>query len=66
MSHPAAVQVGVLGCGEIGLSVHLPVLRKLARVSVAAVADTDPERRRQAELLVPSARITTSATTPSL
>ena len=50
-----AVRVGLLGCGAVALSIHLPVLRRLTGVQVVALAEPDAERRRQAARLAPAA-----------
>ena len=41
MNNP--VRVGVIGAGAISQVAHLPVLRKLAGVEVAAICDNDLE-----------------------
>src|SRR5215470_16381615 len=43
-----ALKVGLLGCGHIVQSVHLPVLVRLPGVELAALADPDPRRRDEA------------------
>ncbi|MGQ9684105.1 MAG: Gfo/Idh/MocA family oxidoreductase [Anaerolineae bacterium] len=50
------VRVGVLGCGAVAQSVHLPALRRLPGVQVVALADPDADRLRQAARLAPAAR----------
>lgn len=40
-----AMKLGLLGCGGITETVHLPVLQKLPDIQVAAIALTDPVRR---------------------
>jgi myo-inositol 2-dehydrogenase/D-chiro-inositol 1-dehydrogenase len=48
--------VAVVGCGDVARTVHLPVLRALPGVRVAALADPDAARRSTAHALVPAAR----------
>jgi predicted dehydrogenase len=43
---PARLRAAVIGCGLAGRRLHLPVLRALAGVEVAAVCDVDAERAR--------------------
>jgi myo-inositol 2-dehydrogenase/D-chiro-inositol 1-dehydrogenase len=57
----APLAVGVVGCGAIARAVHLPILRRLPGVRVAAVADPDPICRAAARALVPGARDVPSA-----
>src|SRR3954447_26833937 len=38
------IRLGIVGCGEVGRHVHLPVLARVAQVDVVAVADPDPAR----------------------
>ncbi len=52
---PAAVRVGVIGCGSIATAVHLRVLRRLGGVRVTALADPLPEARERARRLAPGA-----------
>jgi predicted dehydrogenase len=51
-----ALGVGVLGCGRIGAGVHLGALARMRGVEVRALAEPDPERRRDAARLAPAAR----------
>ncbi|MBC7805434.1 MAG: Gfo/Idh/MocA family oxidoreductase, partial [Akkermansiaceae bacterium] len=46
---------GVLGCGAIARSVHLPILSKLTGVRVVALADADEINRTRAAVLFPEA-----------
>ena len=41
------VTVGVIGCGQVAESRHLPTLRNLAAVRVRAVADVDRARTQR-------------------
>ena len=50
------LRVGVLGCGRIASSIHLPILAGMREVAVAAIADPDGARRHEALRLVPGAR----------
>jgi predicted dehydrogenase len=50
------LRVGVLGCGVIAQTVHLNVLQRLPEVEIAAIADSDEERRREAANQVKTAR----------
>jgi predicted dehydrogenase len=45
MSNVARIKVGIVGCGEVTEHKHLPALRRLPDVEVAAVADSDAGRR---------------------
>jgi predicted dehydrogenase len=49
------LRLGLLGCGRIALSIHLPILTKLRGVEVAALAEPDPRRRQEAARRVPGA-----------
>ena len=49
------VNIGVIGCGQLAQSVHLRILRKLAGVRVAAIAEPDEIARRAASQLAPCA-----------
>jgi len=51
------LKVGLMGCGRIAQSVHLPVLTHLPKVELVAVAEADPERLKKAHRLVPKAVI---------
>jgi len=44
----AKLKVGLIGCGSIVQSVHLPILSKLPNVQLVAIAELDPHRRRAA------------------
>ncbi len=50
------VRVGLLGCGNVALRVHVPTLRRLSGVQVAAVADVDPANQDRVARLVPTAK----------
>ncbi|MBC7807569.1 MAG: Gfo/Idh/MocA family oxidoreductase, partial [Akkermansiaceae bacterium] len=52
---PRGICIGVLGCGAIARSVHLPILSKLTGVRVVALADADEINRTQAAVLFPEA-----------
>jgi myo-inositol 2-dehydrogenase / D-chiro-inositol 1-dehydrogenase len=43
------IRVGLIGCGGVGGDVHLRLLRRMPGVTLAAVADLDPNRRLAAE-----------------
>lgn len=51
------VRIGVIGCGQLGASVHLPALARLAGrgARVTAIAEADPARLRIARALAPQA-----------
>ncbi|MBC8138592.1 MAG: Gfo/Idh/MocA family oxidoreductase [Fibrella sp.] len=49
------VRIGVLGCGNIARSVHLPILANIPGVRVVALADADENNRSQAASMAPSA-----------
>ncbi len=51
----STLKVGLMGCGRIAQSVHLPILAHLAGVELLALAETDPERLVRARHLVPKA-----------
>lgn len=55
---PRDVGIGFVGCGRIGLAVHLRVLASLPGTRVVAVADPDPRARASALSIVPRARAT--------
>lgn len=45
------LRLGLLGCGRVAQRIHLPLLRRIPKVRVAALADVDPghlDRARQA------------------
>jgi len=52
---PRRVRVALIGCGSLGVSVHLPILRRLPGVGVVAVADSSPAALRAAGALAPDA-----------
>ncbi|MDA0321588.1 MAG: Gfo/Idh/MocA family oxidoreductase [Verrucomicrobia bacterium] len=41
---PAPLQVGVIGCGHAAVELHLPALKTISGVTLAAVADLDANR----------------------
>jgi predicted dehydrogenase/uncharacterized protein (DUF362 family) len=41
------MKAGIIGCGKIATSVHLPILEKIEGVEVVAAADTNEERLRK-------------------
>ena len=49
MSSNGAIRVGVIGLGRSGWGIHVRLLRDRDDYRVVAVADPDPERRKQAE-----------------
>lgn len=51
----SALKAGLMGCGRIAQSVHLPVLTHLPEVELVALAEVDPERLEKARHLVPKA-----------
>jgi predicted dehydrogenase len=51
----STLKVGLMGCGRIAHSVHLPILNRLRGVELVALAETDPERLERARHLVPKA-----------
>jgi len=51
-----AVRIGFVGCGRATSGLHLPALRKLPTVEVAALADTDPAALEKAGSLAPAAK----------
>jgi len=51
----SVVKVGILGCGQIVQKVHLRILRHLPGVRVAALAERDPAKLKQAGRLAPKA-----------
>lgn len=38
------LQIGIIGCGRVATSFHLPALRRLPEAAVAAIAEIDPPR----------------------
>ncbi|MGH7589202.1 MAG: Gfo/Idh/MocA family protein [Gemmatimonadota bacterium] len=48
VSDPSRIGVGVVGCGRVAMTRHLPVLDRLDGVRILAVADPDPHRRSEA------------------
>jgi predicted dehydrogenase len=49
------LRVGLLGCGGIAASIHLPILAGMREVAVTALAEPDETRRQEAARLVPQA-----------
>lgn len=49
------LRIGVLGCGQIALGTHLPILTRLAGVEIAAMAEPDLRLRGKAADLAPEA-----------
>ena len=52
----SVVRIGLIGCGNIAQTIHLPVLRRLPGVAVIALAEPDPQRREGAHRQVPTAQ----------
>jgi myo-inositol 2-dehydrogenase / D-chiro-inositol 1-dehydrogenase len=50
------LRIGLIGCGRIAQAVHLPILRRLPGVEVAAIAEPDGSRLKEGRRLAPSAR----------
>ena len=51
----AALKVGMIGCGSIARSVHLPILTGMPNVELIALAEPDPQRRTEAGRCAPGA-----------
>jgi len=51
------LRIGVLGCGAVACTEHLPALRSLRGAVVSAVADPDPAARARAAALAPGAAV---------
>lgn len=49
------LRIGLVGCGRVIQKVHLRALQALQGAQVTALADPDPDRRRQASRRVPDA-----------
>lgn len=49
------IRIGIAGCGQIALGVHLPILLRTPGVKIAALADTDEGKLRAAASLAPGA-----------
>jgi myo-inositol 2-dehydrogenase/D-chiro-inositol 1-dehydrogenase len=56
------IRVGLVGCGGVGATVHLELLRRMPAVTLVAVADMDPNGRLVAE----RAGVSVTAETSSL
>lgn len=50
------IRLGVIGCGQLSRSVHLPLLSRIRNAEVAAIADIDENNLEIAGSLHPSAR----------
>lgn len=55
LTRDSMLRVGIVGCGAIARAVHLPLLARLPRVRVAALADPDDAQRALAHRLAPAA-----------
>ena len=51
------LKVALLGCGRAAEALHLPVLKGLEGVEVAAIAEQDPKRRQHGKSLLPEAQV---------
>jgi len=51
----STLKVGLMGCGRIAHSVHLPILNRLTGVELVALAEADPGRLERAKYLVSKA-----------
>ena len=49
MHKAGSLKVGLVGCGRIAELAHMKVLAQLPNVKLIAFAESDPERREQAE-----------------
>ena len=50
------MRLGIIGCGYVTLDRHLPALRQVPEIEVAALADVHPERTAEAARQLPGAR----------
>lgn len=50
-----ALRIGLMGCGQMALSIHLPVLTRLPDVQLVALAETDPGCLKKACCFAPKA-----------
>jgi predicted dehydrogenase len=50
-------RIGVAGLGQLSVQVHLPNLRSVPGVRIAALADSDPQAREKAACLAPGAHL---------
>lgn len=50
-----ALRIGLMGCGQMALSIHLPVLTHLPDVQLVALAETDPGCLKKACCFAPKA-----------
>jgi predicted dehydrogenase len=48
VSDPSRIGVGIVGCGRVAMTRHLPVLDRMDDARILAVADPDPHRRSEA------------------
>jgi predicted dehydrogenase len=53
----ATLNIGLIGCGRVAQSVHLPILTKLPDVRLVALVDPDPKRREEAQRRAPWALV---------
>ena len=51
----AKIRIGVTGCGQIALGVHIPILLRTPDVEITALADTNDTNLRTAASLAPRA-----------
>ena len=49
------IRIGIAGCGQIALGVHLPILLSTRDIRITALADTDQVKLRAAASLAPGA-----------
>ena len=50
------MRLGIIGCGFVTVDLHLPALRRVPEIEVAALADARPERAAEAVRRLPGAR----------
>ncbi len=50
------VKIGIVGCGRIARTVHVPIVSRMPRVELAALADPDAQRLEEAMRKAPHAR----------
>ena len=58
---PEPARVGLIGYGLAGAAFHAPLIRATKGLELAAIVTRDPERRREAALAHPDARLLESA-----